>query len=181
MSLVTVAEVVKGAGPEQIRPHLPLLVPALLESLSGMEVPLVAASLSFPALRARQDACKALQGTPVGWTPPKHGRDAPSKHTRVKTVWALPVLTGKACLRIILACPELGRILRLQRRWGWLPQWVGWSGGCLLHAERAARSVAALLCLHLGCHPCMRRMLLVNAPKALWLRASRSCKNICEK
>ena len=39
VSLVTVAEVVKGAGPEQIRPHLPLLVPALLESLSGMEVP----------------------------------------------------------------------------------------------------------------------------------------------
>ena len=33
MSLDTSARLVKAAGPELVRPHLPLLVPAMLESL----------------------------------------------------------------------------------------------------------------------------------------------------
>ncbi len=38
LSLMTVAKMVQKAGPEHIRPQLARLVPALLESLSGMEV-----------------------------------------------------------------------------------------------------------------------------------------------
>lgn len=38
LSLTTIAKMVQTAGPQQIRPHLPRLVPAMLESLSGMEV-----------------------------------------------------------------------------------------------------------------------------------------------
>ena len=38
LSLLTIAEMVKSASPEQLRPHLATLLPALLESLSGMEV-----------------------------------------------------------------------------------------------------------------------------------------------
>lgn len=38
LSLVTVSEMVKHASPQQLRPHLATLIPALLESLSGMEV-----------------------------------------------------------------------------------------------------------------------------------------------
>jgi type III secretory pathway component EscS len=41
LSLVSVADMVKSASPEQLRPHLASLVPALLESLSGMEARLV--------------------------------------------------------------------------------------------------------------------------------------------
>ncbi len=38
LSLTTIAKMVQTGGPEQIRPHLAQLVPAMLESLSGMEV-----------------------------------------------------------------------------------------------------------------------------------------------
>ncbi len=38
LALATLARIVEKAGPERIRPHLPELVPALLEALSGLEV-----------------------------------------------------------------------------------------------------------------------------------------------
>jgi len=38
LSLVTISKIVQTAGAEHIRPHLAQLVPALLDSLSGMEV-----------------------------------------------------------------------------------------------------------------------------------------------
>lgn len=38
LSLATISKMVQTAGAEHIRPHLVQLVPAMLESLSGMEV-----------------------------------------------------------------------------------------------------------------------------------------------
>lgn len=40
LTLDTLAKLVKAAAPKAIRPHLPALIGALLESLSGMEVSL---------------------------------------------------------------------------------------------------------------------------------------------
>ena len=36
--MITIAKMVQAAKATQIQPHLPQLVPALLDSLSGMEV-----------------------------------------------------------------------------------------------------------------------------------------------
>jgi hypothetical protein len=38
LSLTTIAKMVQSASPDQLRPHFPQLVPAMLESLSGLEV-----------------------------------------------------------------------------------------------------------------------------------------------
>ena len=38
LALTTIAKMVEQAGPVQLRPHLPDLTTAMLESLSGMEV-----------------------------------------------------------------------------------------------------------------------------------------------
>ena len=38
LALKTTAKIVATAGAERVRPHLPTLVPALLEALSGLEV-----------------------------------------------------------------------------------------------------------------------------------------------
>lgn len=38
LALTTMAKIVATAGAERVRPHLPTLVPALLEALSGLEV-----------------------------------------------------------------------------------------------------------------------------------------------
>ena len=38
LALTTLAKIVAAAGADRIRPHLPELVPALLEALSGLEV-----------------------------------------------------------------------------------------------------------------------------------------------
>lgn len=39
LAVDTIAQIVKGAGPAPVRPHLPLLVGSLLDSLSTLEVP----------------------------------------------------------------------------------------------------------------------------------------------
>lgn len=38
LALTTIAKLVTSAGSQQIRPHIPELVPSMLESLSSMEV-----------------------------------------------------------------------------------------------------------------------------------------------
>ena len=38
LCMITIAKMVQAAKATQIQPHLPQLVPALLDSLSGMEV-----------------------------------------------------------------------------------------------------------------------------------------------
>ncbi len=47
LSLITIAKMVEKGGPEHIRPQLARLVPAMLESLSGMEVCFLSPSFIF--------------------------------------------------------------------------------------------------------------------------------------
>lgn len=50
LALTTLAKIVAAAGADRIRPHLPELVPALLEALSGLEVCSLPANL-FPSYK----------------------------------------------------------------------------------------------------------------------------------
>ncbi|GAB4815511.1 hypothetical protein N2152v2_002557 [Parachlorella kessleri] len=74
LSLDTSARLVKAAGPELVRPHLPLLVPAMLESLSGLEdsrlnyIEQHAERLGLDQQRLESARVAAAQGGPVGET-----------------------------------------------------------------------------------------------------------------
>lgn len=82
LALTTIAKVVQMAKPEQIRGHLPDLVAALLESLSGMEVSAASASA-----RACVD-CPPARGAGKRPVALKVLDSARAARTRASTTWS---------------------------------------------------------------------------------------------
>ena len=74
LAVETPAQLAKAAGPALLRPHLPALVPAMLEALSGLEdsrlnyVEQHAQRWGLDAGRLESARVAAAQGGPVGDT-----------------------------------------------------------------------------------------------------------------